>query len=306
MAKERIEIEELEELAPREVLKAEVNLLLFPCFVLSNQEMRKRRATIFRTLITQGDKVMELLWQVTGSQRWGHPGPFDKMVFRAIEMLIQKRGYPVKNPVTFSTYEICKLMGKTKSGWLYERIHQSLDRIAATTIKTKGTFYRKKKRDYWAEGTFHLYDMVYTQGQTLPNGDIADRNYVYLSKIYRESLNAQYVRPLDWDYYRSLERPLSQRLYEILGVKFYGALHQNSLTVRYKYDTLCQLLPIARKPFLSQATQQLQLAHKELIDTEFLDSVRWEGWTIYYNAGQRAIDEIESLGQGQGFLSLSS
>jgi plasmid replication initiation protein len=295
---EELGLEDLEELTPKEVLKAEVNLLLFPCFVLSNQEMRKRGATIFRASITKGNEVIELLWQVTGSQKWGHPGPFDKMVFRAIEMLIQRRGYPVKNPVTFSTYELCKLMGKTKSGWMYDRIHQSLDRIAATTIKTRGTFYRKKLKNYWAEGTFHLYDTVYTQGQILPNGSIADRNYIYLNKIYLESLNAQYVRPLDWDYYWSLKRPLSQRLYEILGVKFYGALQQNSFTVRYKYETLCQLLPLARKSFLSQATQQLYLAHKELIDSKFLDSVWWEGWTVYYNAGQRAVEEIEVLGRG--------
>lgn len=295
MGEMELEEFEVEELTPKEFLRAEVNLLLFPFFALSNQEMRRRRATMFTASMRRGSEVIEISWQVTGSQQWGHPGPFDKLVFRAIEMLIQDRGYPVKSPVVFSTYQLCKRMAKSKSGWMYDRIHQSLDRIAATTIKTKGTFYRKKAKDYWAEGTFHLYDTVYTQGQALPDGTEADRNYIYLNTVYQESLNAQYVRPLDWEYYSSLDRPLSQRFYELLGVKFYGALQQNSFNVRYRYDTLCQLLPIARKSFLSQARQQLAEAHKELINTRFLDSVRWNDWTIAYTAGERAVDEIRAL-----------
>lgn len=46
---------------------------------------------------------------------------------------------------------------------------------------------------------------------------------------------------------------------------------------------------------MSQAKQQLSLAHKELVNSKFFDSVHWDGWTIYYNAGERAVEEIRVL-----------
>lgn len=129
----------------------------------------------------------------------------------------------------------------------------------------------------------------------MPNGHISEENQVFLNELYLESINARYVRPLNYEYYKSLNRPLSQRLYELLGVKLYGAFQNNSLSVRYSYCNLCQLLPMSPKPYLSQTKQKMTPAHKELIKTGFLDSVKWDEWTIYFHAGERAIEEIEVL-----------
>lgn len=286
--------EALEEL---DILRAEVNLLVFPFFALHNREVSRRKKTEFRTIARRGDERLEIMWKVTANTEYGYPGPFDKQVHRAIEQILNEMELPIRNPVTFSTYEVCEKMGGKHGGWQYERIRQSLERVAATTIKAQGSFYRKGRKK-WDSGVFHLYD-VYFKGSTLPDGTTAEQNFLFLNELYLESINSRYVKPLDYKYYRLLNNPITQRLYEILGVKLYGIYQQRRPNLRYKYSTLCQLIPIKRQRYYSKAREKLESAHRKLVSTGFIKEPQWEptqgknDWFIFYEPGPRAIDEIE-------------
>jgi hypothetical protein len=280
-----------------QILRAEVNLLVFPFFALHNREVRRRKKTEFSTIAKRGGEAVQIVWKVTANTEYGYPGPFDKHVHRTMEQMLNEMALPIRNPVTFSTYEICKRMGAKHGGWEYERIRQSLERVAATTIKAERTFYRKRQKK-WDSGVFHLYD-VYFKGSTLPDGTIAQQNYLFLNELYLESLNCRYVKPLDYKYYCSLNNPIAQRLYEILGVKLYGIYNQKQPILRYKYSTLCQLIPIKRQLYYSKAREKLEPAHRKLVSTGFIQEPEWEptlsksDWFIIYKPGPRAIEEIE-------------
>ena len=109
----------------------------------------------------------------------------------------------------------CEKMG----GSQYRKIKKAFQKIIATKVVYKGAFYNKEKKK-WIEDTFHLYERLISKGEKLDNGGIADTNYLYLNSWYLDNVNANYVKPLDWNYYNSLETPLAQRLYELLSVKF--------------------------------------------------------------------------------------
>jgi len=187
---------------------------------------------------------------------------------------------------------------KNVGGADYKKIKEALERIVATTVKSVGTFYAKARKK-WIDDVFHLYDRVIFKGEQLPDGTTAETNYLFLSSWYLESINSRYVRPLDYDYYKKLESNISQRLYELLGVKFYGIILQGLSYLCYKYSTLCQLLPLTHQKYFSKARQILQPAHQELKRTGFLAKVEWEvdpeedDWFIYYYPGPRAKEEIE-------------
>jgi len=285
-----------EDITDLDTLRTEVNLLVYPFFALNNRDVRTRRQTEFRTRVKRGNEIIEISWIVSGDTRYGYPGPFDKEVHRALEQIIQEMPLPIKNPIVISTHEIWKRLGKKgKGGWQYRRIRESLKRIAAATITAEGTFYRKSKQT-WSGGVFHLYD-VYYKGSKLPDGSIAERNYLFLNELYLESINARYVKPIDFQYYRSLRNALAQRLYEILGVKFYGL--RGAPYIRYRYSTLCQLIPLQPQEYLSKAKQIFAPAHKKLVTTGFIEEPWWEeipkdkkDWMIYYRPGPRALEEI--------------
>ena len=287
-----------------EIIRSEVNLLCLPFFALSTKGLRSKLKTEYRMTLKQGRKKLSILWQVVANPEHGYPGPFDKEVHKAVEQIISEMEPPIRNPIPLgSFYQLCKRMGIEKVGGMqYRKIKEALERIVATTVKSEGAFYCKSKQE-WVEDVFHLYDRVIFKGKKLPNGQIADTNYLFLSSWYLENLNALYVRPIDFKYYRSLKSTVAQRLYELLGVKFYRFLWEDLQCIRYRYSTLCQLLPITRQRFLSKAKEKLEPAHEELRNTDFLEKAEWEGiegekddWFIFYYPGPRAIEELKRHG----------
>lgn len=275
-------------------VRAEVNMISLPFFLLTNRDGHKRADTVYEFEEQVGNETVRRVWRVTGSNRFGHPAPYDKNVFRAIEAIIDSQGYPAQNPVEFTTYELLKKMGEPLGGRQYAMVRQSIDRIVATTIIAEKIFWRKAHKK-WHSDTFHIYDRCVHQGEQLDGGRIAEKNYLYLNSLYVESINARYVKPLDYEYYKSLERPMAKRLYELLGYKFYGAIKNDRDTLIYHYNTLCQLLPMKEQPYLSLAKRCLTPAHEELLRTRFLAEATWRGWKVYYTAGPRMLSEIQDL-----------
>ncbi len=285
-----------------EVIRSEVNLLTFPFFALSRKGLKEKTKIEYRAVVQRGDKKVEILWRVSSNSEYGYPGPFDQKVHKAIEEIINELPHPIQNPIGFSIYELCRRMQLGSAGGSdYKKIKEGLERIVATTVKSRGTFYAKGRKK-WIDDVFHLYDRIIFRGEELPDGALAERNYLYLNSWYLENLNARYVRPLDYQYYKALRSNIAQRLYELLGVKFYGLMRAGYTSIGYRYSTLCQLLPLTRQKYLSQARQILDPAHEELLKTEFLAGAEWSDvdseqeendWLVTYVPGARAIAEVE-------------
>jgi hypothetical protein len=280
------------------LIRSEVNFLIYPFFQVhadNRWHLNQLKIEHYRTL-DRGEEREEVSWRVLGHQEFGLPGPFDWELHKAIEEIINERGFPVRNPVPFSQRDLCRRMGISYHGnKTTAEIKASFRRTCHAAVESKRTFYSKSKKR-WIEDTFHLYDRVVYRGEEMPEGDrVAETNYLYLGSWYLENLNALYVTLLDYRYRRSLSEAIARRLYEILGVKFYGLQNKGAPYLRYAYTTLCELLPVRRQPYLSYAHRQLDPAHRELIETGFLEQVEWQEiggelkeWHLYYYPGERA------------------
>ena len=296
-----VEERESQELSLPKVINSEVNLLVFPFFALSTKGLKKKLETEYRDIVKRGSQKIEILWNVSANPKYGYPGFFDRNVHKVIEQIITqtlRKNGKVKNPMILgSLYNLCKRMGiNNYGGSEYKEIKRALERIKATTIKSIGTFYSKEGKQ-WIDDTFSLYDRIVFKGKKLPNGEIADSNYLFLGSWYLQSLNSFYIKPVDYNYLQSLKRKIASRLYEILGVKFYGLRNKRQDFICYRYSKLCQLLPITPFKQISRAKQQLDPAHKELKDTEFLFNYDWDedsgkDWLVYYWPGQRVKKEM--------------
>jgi hypothetical protein len=292
------EEEESTDLLPQGTIRSEVNFLTLPFFALSRKDAQKRMTTEYHTTVNRGEERLDVAWIVSANPRYGYPRPFDRQVHKAIEQIISNLERPIKNPVALgSLYNIARLLNLKDSGRFYSNIKAAIQRIVATTIESKGTFYDKGKKR-WQEATFHLYDQVVFVGEDLPNGEVADTNYLFLGNWYLDNINARYVKPLDYTYYRTLQSSIASRLYEILGVKFYAG-HS---FIQYKYSTLCQLLPLTQQRYASDAKKILNPAQEELVRTGFLAKVEWKeipgekhDWYLHYYPGKRAREEIKQF-----------
>lgn len=286
-----------------EIIRSEVNFLVFPFFALWDKDVNKKTETEYTAEIQRGNKRVEIEWNVSANPKYGYPGPFDKSFHKAIEEKISQLTPPIENPICIgSLYKLAEKVGVKKiGGSFYERVKMALKRIVTASVSSQGAFYRKDKEKH-IDDTFHLYDRVVFIGEMLDNGEIAESNYVYLGSWYLNNINARYVKPVDYDYYQSLSLPIASRLYEILSVKFYGLLEGGGKFIRYRYSTLCDLLPSKRQKYLSWATRIFNPSHEKLVDTEFLSRFSWEkikgvkgDWYLYYFPGSRAKEEIETF-----------
>lgn len=293
--------EELQELTLPDIIKSEVNFLVFPFFALTPYGLKKKTKTEYKEIIERDGKRLEVLWQVTSNSEYGYPGPFDREVHKVVEVIIseilREKGV-VENPLSLgSLNSVCKRMwSKDASGKEYKLIKEAFKRMVMTGINSEGTFYHKGKKQ-WMSQTFHLYDTFIAKGEELKGGIIADTNYLYLNDLYLQSINSYYIKPLNYKYLQTLKTNIASRLYEIVGVRFYGL--KDSPYAKYDYHELCQLLPLEPQNELWKAKSIFKKPHQELITTGFLEKAEWPPrktkteWFIKYFPGPRAIEEIQ-------------
>ena len=285
------------DITPPDKIRSEVNFLVYPVFKL---EKKKDDGVIeVKVNIERDNQKLELFWGVYPHPYFGIPGPFDKKVFDAIQEIIEELPRPIQNPIPIgSLYSLCKRIGiDEKAGKNYNMIKDSLLRLTGILIDSKGTFYEKGKKR-WVEDVFHLYDRVVWVGEELPDGTIADTNYIYLGSKYLENINNGYVKPIDYKFYRELNSSISKRLYELLGVKFYPIFQRNIEIkfIRYLYDTLCELVPMKKQRYFSYIKRQLEEAIAELQEKGFLEKceIKKENskFYVYFYPGPKAKEEF--------------
>ena len=283
------------------IINSEVNLLVFPFFALSTKGLKNKTTTVYREIIKKGDQEINLLWKVSSTSEYGYPGPFDRKVQQAISEILSeilKKEGEIKNPIPLgSLYNLFKRMKINYSGAEYRKIKEAFKKIKTTSIESRGTFYSKDKKQ-WIEDIFSLYDRVIFKGEKISDNEISDDNYLFLGSWYLQNLNSFYIKPIDYNYLQSLKSKIASRLYEILGVKFYGLRNKREKFICYKYSKLCQLLPVTPHEYISLAKQQLDPGNNELRDTGFISKFDWsengnKDWLIYYWPGEKAKEEMK-------------
>lgn len=287
----------VEDLSPLNFIKTEANLAGLPFFALSRQDTGEKKEIIYAMKVERDGRKLDILWKVSPNVTYGCPGPFDRKVHKAIEYIINEWGMPIENPIPFSIYQIIKILRLNSSGRMRQRVKQSLLRIFSTSVTSEGTFYSKTKEQYISDN-FHIYDRVVFKEQNLPNGEVADTNYLFLNQWYLDSINAFYVRPIDFSYLQQLQSDIAGRLYELLSLKFYGVILNRRSYWKVEYKELCSLLPITAQKYLSLAKRSITPAHEELIKTQFLSKVVWNTkdknhWYILYYPGKKAREETK-------------
>ena len=275
--------------------KAEVNFLLLPYFCL-DKKADPSRDIEFKEMQRRGNEIFETIWTVLPHPSFGLPKDFERRLQRAVEYSLSLLPRPISNPVQLPCFrELARIMGVRCPGKFVHRVKQGFTTMMKTIIMSRRSYYDKSKKA-WIEAEFHLYDKVVFKGERLSDGRTADRNYAYFNSLYLDNINSLYVRPLDLEYLKSL-KPISARLYELLGVKFYG----HHKYIQYKYSTLCKLLPIRRHRTLSRSRQQFEGAHNELKQTLFFSQCEWipipgikNDWYVRYVPGKRFFKEKET------------
>jgi hypothetical protein len=89
----------------------------------------------------------------------------------------------------------------------------------------------------------------------MPNGSLADRNYVWLSEFQLENINQNHVMPIDLETYKRLKNHISKALVPLLQIWLFASLEGGCFEKRYQ--DLCQILKITEYQHPSKIKEKL-------------------------------------------------
>src|SRR4051794_26684426 len=188
------------------------------------------------------------------------------MAFMSIVTEQKARAGKVENPIRFTTHELLKRAGLSDAGLNFDEANQFLERMVSTTIKSEYSVYFNGPRRHVTD-IFHVFNRVVLAGQELPDGTVAQTNYVFLSDWQIDNINSNYTFPVDHCAYRELRRDVAKAVFGHLHTWFFAS---RGRAVERKYVEFCQLLDIQCYKHLSKAKQVLEPSFQELIKINYL------------------------------------
>ena len=261
----------VETLPTTEFVKVEKNLASLGFFTPSSKRLRNSQEKSFTITTVADGKRMELKGTIIPSAKYGLPITADQdkwiALCKILNDIMQKEGV-VTNPISFTSADILRLLHKHRhSGKNYREVEEWLDVLFSTTIFSEGVVYlaNEKRR---VKDRFRVFERAISFGKELPDGKLADKNYVWFSDWQLQNINSNHLLPIDLEAYRQLTNHISKALVPLLQVWLYATRTEGVFEKRY--DELCQMLNIRQYPYSSLIVRTLAPSLDELAEFGYL------------------------------------
>jgi hypothetical protein len=291
--------EKSKSLTSTEFTKIEKNLAALGFFTPSTKRIKNAKSkTVTFTKIIDGKRIEVTATFVPGAL-YGLPITSDQdkyLAFYDFLSVVQQREGEVKNPIGFSSADFVKLLSQhRRSGKNYKDVSEWLDVMTATTIVSEGAVYLAGKKKF-ATDRFHVFDRAISIGTEMPDGTVADKNYVWLSEWQLENLNNNYLVPIDYTTYRKLKLHIAKALVPLLQVWLYASRKEGRF--EKMYDEFCEILSIRQYQHLSKIKEKLGPSLDELKTHGYLAkwnverSGDWKRFKIIFYHGEKFFRDL--------------
>jgi hypothetical protein len=284
------EVEDLKlfELEKSPIISVEINLEMIPLFLYKARGRSEESLEATNVIRMPDGQRLEQYVKVVGGREYGIPGPMDRDVHVAIMKLVHRAGGLLPDGVvSFSLYELLKVLGKNRGGNNYEKVRESLDRVADCVIYAQNAFYDNETEQFrthrFAPWSVHFASTRQGQGRS------TERHVLKFHEILVHSYNSGYLKTLDTDFFFSLKSPMAKSLYQLVDAKRRGKL---SWTVGVQQ--LRQLIPMPESyRYDSKIREKVEPGLKELRRRGFLERADYE---------QRGEDQVICFRISRGFV----
>jgi hypothetical protein len=258
----------------------EFNLVEFPLTVLTDRAPRGRKDLEWEDEIV--DKATGLPVKrkviVTGSLTYGLPTARDADVLFALVQLTKQANDFTSPDVSFSRYEMIRLLDWRDEGKSYRRLEESFNRWIGTSVYFSA--WRDKESETWQSHKFHILESVSllssdnrkilrAQGRQ----ELASSTFTWNKVVFR-NLQAGFVCPVDLNTYFGLRSAISRRLLRYLGKHF--RLRQRRDLAFDLRTFACDKVGLGRSPNVAKIKDVLQPAIEELEQIGFLEPISRE------------------------------
>ena len=249
-------------------IEIEKNLISMGFFTPSSKRLEAvEQKTVSLSRYLYGRRV-ETSATIIPSRLYGLPVTADQDKYLALQYIVSelKRKYgKVSNPIGFTAASLLRILGKAKSGKSYDEVLEWMRLMTATTINAQVYFAGRKS---WVDDTFHVFDRAIAMGKEMPDGSVADRNYVWLSDWQLENINAHYQFPIDLHSYFQLRSHIAKGLVPLLQIWLHASVKRGRF--EKSYADLCQILNIKQYQHVSKLKLGLGPSLDELVKHSYL------------------------------------
>ncbi len=200
------------------------NLAEFPLALLGDTAAAGQTMLEFQDEIDDwesGERITRKV-TITASDKWGLPTSKDEDVLLALIQLTKLHNGFRSPEVFFTKHEIIKLLGWKNRGWAYDRIEESLHRWKSLSIHHVNAWRdhaKRRWRDSEALGVIEYFRL--TDGRQAGKPEREARSRFIWNSVLFASFQAGYLKKLDFEVYRNLQRASSRRAYRFLDKRFY-------------------------------------------------------------------------------------
>jgi Replication initiator protein A len=200
----------------------ELNLAEFPISAIGNRLDPSVKTILFQDTAfdkSTGETIRRKL-TITASDQYGLPtAPDDEILLGLLQLSrIQNFATPT---VTFTPYQLLKILGWSISTNNYRRLKESINRWLGVTLYYENA-WRDKKTGQWIDTSFHFLEQVnfYKPGQESALAPEGLSVFKWNDLVFRNFREGN-LKILDFHFYRSLEGGITKRLFRFLDKRFY-------------------------------------------------------------------------------------
>jgi hypothetical protein len=206
----------------------ELNLAEFPITLLTDRVPQGCKTLVFEDSVydQQAGETVRRKVTVTGSDAHGLPTALDDEILVALIQLTRLANDFTEPRVSFTRYELIRLLGWPDDGKSYRRVEESLHRWMGVTL-----FYDKawwnREAQAWVSETFHILENVSlvdrsTRRRPRARGreERALSSFTWNQVVFR-SFRTDNLKRLDLDAYFALQSAVAKRLFRFLDKRFY-------------------------------------------------------------------------------------
>ena len=200
----------------------ELNLAEFPISAIGSRSDPSVKTLRFedRTFDKASGEMIHRRLTITASDEHGLPTTADDEVL--LGLLQMSRLQKFESPsVTFTPYQLIRILGWTVSTYNYKRIREAIDRWLGVTLYYENA-WRDKKTGQWVDASFHFIEFAefYKPGKegvmALEGSSVIKWNDLIFRNFKEGNL-----KTLDFHFYRSLESGIAKRMFRFLDKRFH-------------------------------------------------------------------------------------
>ena len=188
-----------------------MNLAEFPLAALADRVANGQKTLVFEDTVWDrraGQEVTRRL-TISASDRYGLPTALDDEVILGLVQLTRQARFAAPR-INFSKYELIQILGWRQEGKSYRRIDESLKRWLGVTLYYEKAWWNKQA-ECWIDAGFHLIEQISlarkraAKGARSANAEPAISSFTWNAVVF-QSFQAGYIKQLDMDLYRQLQR----------------------------------------------------------------------------------------------------